>query len=268
MAGDSGQSKISGTSGSSGSNGTTGNIGSSGLSRTSGSSGSTGSSGISGNPGESGLSGTSGISGTSGSAGSNGNAGNSGTSGTSGDEFWVIASHSNVFSQPASNAGGIYYIGDKLCGWAGCDWSVIAKVNLETSPSTQLCPAYNNCSISNPHNLKTGDIIKLCGNSAIEDYGNQGLWWFVGYYKCSEGLNENDLYDVYPLFSGNEAYSGKENCNNIDYRYLCFNDTYTLPKDFSLDDCDVQLVVGFLVKQLTDESLVKVSWTFSVERPG
>jgi hypothetical protein len=70
------------------------------------------------------------------------------------------------------------------------------------------------------------------------------------------------------MFSGNENYSAKENCESIDYRHLCFNDTVEIPPNFSLEDCDVQIVVGFLVKNLPDESLVKLSWTLSVERPG
>ena len=119
-----------------------------------------------------------------------------------------------------------------------------------------------NCAIINPHDLQSGDIIKLCGN-AFSDSGHlssRDFKWFVGYVQCSLRSGTDPL-DVTVLFDG--TFDPESTV------MWCFSDSHILSS--ALIECDVQWVIGYHLYTTTVPSGnydVKVSWTFSVERPG
>ena len=68
--------------------------------------------------------------------------------------------------------------------------------------------------------------------------------------------------------SGSLTYNAGVTCSGQSYQYGCFSDSYTLGEFEVLAGCDIQFVIGWKVLGLSSNTIVKVSWTLNVERPG
>ena len=187
---------------------------------------------------------------------------------------WLISSHSFGFEQDISLNSSTYYIGDSDSGWDG------SRFGLYSDTSSRIPLSNGNVGIPSPFNIISGDVITVCGlaysdipysDTPITDFVRFGVSLSV--FNCSNlqaasGPPPPILPAGFPqtgLTTSAYTYTPDE-MEYVGEARVCFELTYTAEYDFP--KCDTLFVLGFNNSNLLDSnfSLVKVTYTFNVNR--
>jgi hypothetical protein len=189
---------------------------------------------------------------------------------------WLISSHSFGFEQDISLNSSTYYIGDSDSGWDG------SRFGLYSDTSSRIPLSNGNVGIPSPFNIISGDVITVCGLAysdipepppltPVRDFVRFGVSLSV--FNCSNlqaasGPPPPILPAGFPqtgLTTSAYTYTPDE-MEYVGEARVCFELTYTAQYDFP--KCDTLFVLGFNNSNLLDSnfSLVKVTYTFNVNR--
>jgi hypothetical protein len=165
---------------------------------------------------------------------------------------WVIGSTSGGFNQFNGQPSGMFWIGDKACGWSGCDYTAINSIKEGKNTPLQVIESF--CGIPNSHDLVGGDTIELCGIASYDSLEESvEFGFFLSYFDCSEDISETGAFTVYNLFEGTAYWDGYK---------VCFNGFLELTDD--LPACNINWIVGMRGSSPSVEPDYPVRFSYSL----